>query len=275
MEQVIRIPQDLTYLAFDGGNAHKSSGTGGSFLKAHWDYPEGRIYYKLSCYDYINGVTGHESVNEIIVDRLLNILDIPHVHYQLILGDILVDQKPLRTWLCASHNFRRRGEEKMPLDGFYDANRLAEESRLDFCIRQGWSEYIYQMLVVDYLILNRDRHGANIEVLQNRQTKDFRLAPLFDHGVSLFCRTPDEAALAREDVLADKPVQCFVGSRSARDNLKLIPSDGFPHLRPLEVTHKAVLLEGLEEALSRIWLDRIWEMIWRRWQCYEDFRYKK
>ena len=49
----------------------------------------------------------------------------------------------------------------------------------------GWEDYIYQMLVVDYLILNQDRHGANIEVLRNSRKKTVRLAPLFAHG--LFC----------------------------------------------------------------------------------------
>ena len=88
------------------------------------------------------------------------------------------------------------------------------------------------MLVVDFLILNRDRHGANMEVLTNRYRKTIRLAPLFDHGVSFFCRTPDDA-LEKEDVLADKPVQCFVGSRSASENLKLILHDEFPRLNPL------------------------------------------
>ena len=33
----------------------------------------------------------------------------------------------------------------------------------------GWEDYVYQMLIVDYLILNRDRHGANIEVLRNSE----------------------------------------------------------------------------------------------------------
>ena len=26
-------------------------------------------------------------------------------------------------------------------------------------MRMGWAEYIYGMLVIDFLILNRDRHG--------------------------------------------------------------------------------------------------------------------
>ena len=32
------------------------------------------------------------------------------------------------------------------------------------------------------------------------------------------------------------------------------------------------LLDGLSDALDRQWLDRIWEMIWKRWQAYENLR---
>ena len=84
---------------------------------------------------------------------------------------------------------------------------LPDESALDFCVRMGWEDYIYQMLIVDYLILNRDRHGANIEVLRNSRKKTIRPAPLFDHGLSLLCSCSDDAAAATFDVMADKHLQ--------------------------------------------------------------------
>lgn len=269
MEQIIHPPQDLTYLSWS--KIRNSSGTAGSFLKSQEVTSQGKLFYKLSDYDAFHGVTGHESVNEIIADRLLSVLDIPHLPYQLIHADILVDNKPIRTWLCASYDFRQRGEKKIALDDYYLANRQGDESPLAFCIRNGWSEYIYQMLAVDYLILNRDRHGANIEVLANRYRKTVRLAPLFDHGVSFFCRTSEEG-LEKEDVMADRQVQCFVGSRSAWENIHLIPRDEFPRLKPLKESDRDILFNGLDGILSRQRLDRTWEMIWRRWQAYENLR---
>lgn len=269
MDQIIRGPVDLTYLSWS--KIRNSSGTAGSFLKSQEITPKGKIFYKLSDYDAYHGVTGHESIIEIIADRLLSILDIPHLSYHLIHADIIVDSKPIRTWLCASYNFRQRGEKKIALDDYYQQNRQDSESPLEFCIRNGWSEYIYEMLVIDFLILNRDRHGANMEVLTNRYRKTVRLAPLFDHGVSFFCRAPDEA-LEKEDAMADKPVQCFVGSRSAWDNLKLIPRDEYPRINPLKESDRSIVLDGLDDALSRQRLDRTWEMIWRRWQAYENLR---
>ena len=84
------------------------SGSAGSFLKSYDDTGKKKKYYKLSDFDPVKGIIGHECVNE--------------------------------------------------------------------------------MFVIDYLVLNRDRHGANIEILRDLKTKTVRPAPLFDHGLSLVCR---------------------------------------------------------------------------------------
>lgn len=268
MVQIVQELQDMTHLNW--AYTRNFSGTAGSFLKAYDESPDGKIYYKLSNYDAWKGITGHECINEIIVDRLLTILGIEHLSYQLIHASVLIDQKHYETWLCASRDFKQRGESKIALDAYYQAERQQDESPLAFCIRSGWERIIWEMLVVDFLILNRDRHGANMEVLRNPRLKSIRLAPLFDHGLSLLSRCDSIAAALQEDVLADKPVQCFVGSRSAWENLKLIPSDRFPQLNPLHEHDRNSLLEGLSEALEPQWLDKIWEMIWKRWQVYES-----
>ena len=268
LNQIIHELQDMTHLSW--AKTRNSSSTAGSFLKAYEDGVDGKTYFKLSNYDAWKRIIGHECVNEIIVDRLLSILGISHLPYQLIHAKILIDQKEYETWLCASKDFKQRGESKIALDAYYQAESLPNESPMDFCIRNGWESTVYEMLVVDYLILNRDRHGANMEVLRNQRKKTIRLAPLFDHGLSLLSRCESTEAMLREDVMADKPVQCFVGSRSSWENLRLIPRDQRPPLHPLTENDRAILLEGLSEALDQQWLDRIWEMIWKRWQAYEN-----
>lgn len=267
--QLILEKQDLTYLNWS--KIRNSSGTAGSFLKAYSELDGVKTYYKLSNYDSIRGVIGHESVNELIVDRLLTILDIDHIHYQLIHADVLIDGKVQETYVCASKNFRNPGEDKLALDVYYESERFEEEGPLDFCLRMGWGEYIWQMLVVDFLILNRDRHGANIELLRNKKIKSIRLAPLFDHGLSLLCRCETEDAIDKFEVMADQQVQCFVGSRSARENLRLIPANEMPKLMPLKEYDKNILMEGLDGILPQNLQDKIWDMIWTRWCYYEDF----
>lgn len=126
------------------------------------------------------------------------------------------------------------------------------------------------MLVVDFLILNRDRHGANIEVLRNARKKSLRLAPIFDHGLSLLFNCHTEEEINQFDVMKDRAVQCFVGSRSAQQNLMLIPKDEILALNPLQHTHKAYLLEGLDGIIPQSLQNKIWDMIWQRWEYYEN-----
>ena len=271
--KVVREKQDLTYLNWT--RTRGSSGTAGSFLKAYSELNGKRIYYKLSNYDPVNGITGHECVNELIVDRLLTILGIEHLHYQLILADILLDGKRVETWLCASEDFKRRGESKIALDQYYGIEKLPEEPPLEFCVRQGWGKYVWEMLLVDYLILNRDRHGANIEILRDGIRKTLRPAPLFDHGLSLLCKCEDEAEMRAFDVMEDRRVQCFVGSQSAKENLNLIPCAELPAVNPLRDADRQELFRDLEGVLPEAWFDKIWEMIWNRWCAYEDFCHKK
>ena len=256
--QMTKEKQDLTYLSWSV--YRNSSGTAGSFLKAYSELGGTKTYYKLSNFDKARGVIGHECVNELIVDRLLTILGIPHLSYQLIHADVSVDGRTHEVYLCASEDFKAKSESKTALDAYKELEALPDESALDFCIRMGWEDYVYQMLIVDYLILNRDR-----------RKKTIRLAPLFDHGLSLLCSCLDDVAVAKFDVMADKPCNNFIGSKSTWDNLRIIPKDKMPKLTPLHESDRQVLLEGLDGVISQTLQDKIWEMIWKRWCAYEDF----
>ena len=79
------------------------------------------------------------------------------------------------------------------------------------------------------------------------------------------------AAVAAFDVMADKPCNNFIGSKSTWDNLRIIPKDKMPKLTPLHESDRRILMEGLDGVLSQTLQDKIWEMIWKRWCAYEDF----
>ena len=267
--QIIHEKQSMEYLQWS--QIRSSSGTAGSFLKATDDLQKPKKYYKLSQYDTVNGIIGHECVNELIADRLLNILGVEHLHYDLIHAEITVNDKNIETYLCVSEDFKKSGETKTALDTFYEMEHLKNETPMDFCIRNGWEKYVYEMLVVDFLILNRDRHGANIEVLRNSKEKTLRLAPVFDHGWSLLFSCQTKKAVDEFDVMQDRQIQCFVGGNSAQKNLELIPKKELPQFHPLKEEHRNELLGGLEGIVPQYLLDKIWDMIWERWLYYEDF----
>lgn len=101
---------------------------------------------------------------------------------------------------CLTYNFIRVDEEEVKL--YYILNTLGvivtdNTSAIDFLkltataiseftnnnITYGAAEeYLYTIVVFDYIICNMDRHLTNIEILYNSKTDQFRLAPLYDHG---------------------------------------------------------------------------------------------
>ncbi len=266
-QKIIVEKQDLTYLKWS--HARNSSGTAGTFLKSQSVVFGEKIYYKLSNYDSEKGIIGHECINEIIVDRLLTILGVEHLEYQLIHADIEMDGKIYDTWLCASKDFKDRGETKAALDNYYQINRQPDESRYAFCVNQGWQKYIDTMLVIDYLIMNRDRHGANIEVLRNGRKHTIRIAPLFDHGLSFLCSCYSDEEIKKFDILEDKPCQNFIGTRSTLENLELVTDKNSIFQTKLTLQDKAILFEDLSFVLSRAHQEKIWDMLWMRWCQYE------
>ena len=118
--QLMKEKRDLTYLSWSTNR--NSLGIGGSFLKAYSELGGTKTYYKLSNFDKARGIIGHECVNELIVDRLLTILGIPHLSYQLIHVDVTVDGKAHEVYLCASEDFKAKSESKIALDAYKEVD---------------------------------------------------------------------------------------------------------------------------------------------------------
>jgi hypothetical protein len=263
MKDIIYEINDLRYLNW--AKTRKSSGTAGSFLKAYDDSGRKKKYYKLSDSDSVNGITGHECVNEIVVQRLLTFFGIEHLEYTLIHALVTVEGKDYETYLCESEDYKSEGESKISLEDYYAMYREADESPFEFCRRMGWEQYVYEMFLIDYLVLNRDRHGANIEVLRDAKAKSVRVAPLFDHGLSLVCRCHTREELDSFDVTEDRKVQAFVGTSSTFENVKSIPKtfvDALPKLTEAELDK---VFEGLDTVIGREYIAKMRKMIWERW----------
>ena len=265
---LIKEKTDLTYLKWS--HVRSSSGTAGTFLKSSSELNGEKKYYKLSNFDIEKGVTGHECVNELIVDRLLTVLGVEHLGYDLINADIEIEGKTYSTYLCASGDFKKRGESKIALEDYYRLNSLEGESRYGFCLRQGFGDYINRMIAVDYIILNRDRHGANIEVLRNQRAHTIRLAPLFDHGLSLLYSCGSDEDVRKFDIMEDRRCQNFIGTGSCFENLSLIGDKKHVFPNRLKASDKDFLFADLDGVISGTLTERIWEMLYKRYTLYEN-----
>ena len=73
--------------------------------------------------------------------------------------------------------------------------------------------------------------------------------------------------------MKDRPVQSFVGSRSARENLKLITPSFLREVSGIHPSDRDMVMGGLEQVLSAAYLDTIWDMIIRRWAFVESMRH--
>ena len=142
-------------------------------------------------------------------------------------------------------------------------NAQGNEDPLEFCKKMGWKKAIEEMMAFDYLIINRDRHGANVEVILRDGT--IELAPLFDHGVSLAysCYT-DEDRITSFDPFYNGRVNNYLGSRSLENNLSLVSKDVLQG-RILADKGRSLFL-GLDDVISRSLKDKLWEIISTRWQ---------
>ena len=239
----------------------------GVYMKTELSIGGVNFYLKLSRYDSFRGIYGHESVNELIACRLGKLLGFNVPEGFLRRSLVRIDDKEHDTYVFAAKSYKTAGS-RTAFETFYIDNRLSEkESPLDFCKRFGWADHIYKMFVFDYLIINRDRHGANLEVMKNG---DKRLSPLLDNGLSFVCSCTDVSELESFDIMEDRSVNNFIGEKRLAANLKKI--DNRIEFNELKETDLDDLFIGLQSVLPDRYLTMIHEIIWRRWQDVTQFR---
>lgn len=266
MEDLVAELQDFRHLRWD--ERTMTSGMSGTFPKARIGTGDELRYYKLSCYDSYRGIYGHECVNELAAARLMEHLSIPHARYRLIHALVAIDGEERETWLNESPSFRAPDERKMAFDLFYDLNRRPGESPFDLARRYGWGRQVAVLIIADYLIANRDRHGANIEVVRACDGS-VRLAPLFDNGLSFafFCYG-DENRVSAFDPLSDVNANNYLGTRSLEENLRFVGEllDTPVAMPVLGEERLLALTEGVEQAVSKTHVAKMREILRSRWE---------
>ena len=143
---------------------------------------------------------GYEGLAEVLVSWMLahsTVTDF--VHYDPVA--IKTDRGQIQG--CRSENFRRTGETLLPLEklhrvhyGIGLARKLSTyeevEDKIQYTVTfvekntglKEFGPYLSTLLELDAFVLNEDRHTNNLAVIRNEKTKQYRLCPIFDNGLS-------------------------------------------------------------------------------------------
>ena len=268
---------DLRKLDWDNKNATGSGN--GSYYQAVDQSVSPTRYYKLSNFDsYECRPIGYESFFEVIAYRLGKMLGIDVLKYHLIEGQIrlhIKNSSEVRTFstvLCYSEDFRKGGETKSSLQTWYNLNVGGKdiEQRLR-SVSSYISDYLDKMFVFDCLICNRDRHTANIEVLQLRNG-NYRFSPLFDHGQS-FCAACglDENAIRNFDYTKDIRYNDGIGKGYHFKNVAGIKKPVV--VKPLSADFRKSIFYGMSGYLPQYVKDSVANTIEYRYRLLKNEKY--
>lgn len=177
-----------------------------------------------------SGATQQEPYNEALASAIMRRLGIPHVPYTLMMQDgypfsVCEDFVTTQTELISAWYVlrTRRKENHVSLYQHY----------LDCCDSlgiPGIRHALDQMMVLDYLIANEDRHQNNFGVLRNADTlKWIGPAPVYDSGSSMWFASP--VGMIHPDVtkLPSKPFK-----NSHGEQIKLVSSFDWVNIAALD-----------------------------------------
>ena len=181
--------EDIGNILFGKGRSSGSASlispdnTANGNLKKKWKIIDGkRVLLKGSSAPY-----RQEAYNEVLASEIARRLCIPYVPYTLIsehdeicsgCEDFITSETDLVSAAQVMSAFKKRNEQS------------EYEFYIECCEKLGISdarEKLEQMLVLDYLIVNEDRHLNNFGLIRNAVTLEWvGVAPLYDNGNSMW-----------------------------------------------------------------------------------------
>ena len=183
-----RFSQVLSQIAFTGYGSSPASKfrsspeftTNGMLPKA-WRRKEGKVLlYKGGTSGLAN--TGKEPYSEFYDAQVAEAMGIPHVTYGL---------SKWKGQLCSTCElFTSKDISFVPASTLISTSKISQI--IDWFDDHGWKNDLADMLVLDAIIRNTDRHLGNFGFLVDNHTNQLlRPAPIFDNGLSLYCYVMD------------------------------------------------------------------------------------
>lgn len=212
----------------------------GGWLRKKWSLSQGkRVLLKGG-----SGVYRQEPYNEVIASRIMERLNVPHAAYSLlrqgeavysVCEDFITPETELITAADLLRN-EKRPHHVLEAEFFI---RICEELGLE-----NTRLFLDQMLTVDFIIANEDRHMNNFGAVRNAETLTYiGMAPVYDSGTSLWLSTRTDKIRPLSPKLPSKPFK-----PTHHEQLKLVNSFAWLELKKLEGIEEecAAVLDGSE-----------------------------
>lgn len=206
-------------------NFHSPDNTSDGCLKKRWKIIDGkRCLVKAGSAPLML-----QPFNEVIATVIMEKLNIPHVPYRLLWDDevpysvcedfITRDTELVSAWRVMQATKR-------------DNSTSVYRHYLNCCEALGIADITHaidQMIVLDYIIANEDRHLNNFGLIRNAETLEWiGVAPIFDSGSSLgYDKLPAQ-------ILSGKDVDCKPFKKKHEEQLRLVTNYDWINFTALE-----------------------------------------
>lgn len=168
----------------------------GNLKKWSMRYNNKHILIKTSSYNEYNNNWAYEAYAELISCRLAKEIGIADVvmYYPC---KIIIDNS-IETIGCYCYSFLKQDEKYISIANCNKNQRLRDYTGqkdngyramiqdIKQVFKLEYRKSLDENILLDFIILNTDRHLGNLGLVVNKQGK-VRTAPLFDNGTSLFC----------------------------------------------------------------------------------------
>ncbi len=206
-------------------NFHSPDNTSDGCLKKRWKIIDGkRCLVKAGSAPLML-----QPFNEVIATVIMEKLNIPHVPYRLLWDD----EVPYS--VC--EDFINRDTELVSAWRVMQATKRDNSTSvyrhyLNCCEALGIADITHaidQMIVLDYIIANEDRHLNNFGLIRNAETLEWiGVAPIFDSGSSLgYDKLPAQ-------ILSGKDVDCKPFKKKHEEQLRLVTDYSWINFAALE-----------------------------------------
>ncbi len=194
-------------------------------LKKRWKIVDGkRCLFKSGSNPFMQ-----QPFNEVIASKIAVRLGIPHVDYSIIWDDgvpysVCEDFIDVNTELVSAWRIMQMSKK--------DNNTSVYKHYINCCQALGITDIVKavdQMLVLDYIIANEDRHQNNFGLTRNAETLEWiAAAPIFDSGSSLGY---DKIA---GQIITNTGVECKPFKKKHEDQIKLVSSFEWINFKALD-----------------------------------------